>query len=434
MLAPGEQGYQNRKQFFEDFKSQGMTDLETYEDFADLMGLHAGTPERRTPTYQPTQEEMAGFQQTIKSAGGVAQNPTQSYERKAGLMKKRQGLNVPKRVNLGESNNLTPTDQGYMTEAGNEYETKAIADMEQRQIEQAKRDERYLQTLPGQLEDAYAERDRLNAELAKYQGSWVDQDGRVHYNNRGDDESVASLQAALRQNQERITALEAERDDDGGTQFWRGFLDTAKNPSTLTFGLTDFDDMLQLMRIKSKIDSAKESGLEPQLSPAEQQLMESSYLNNYAQSAYGENRGFMYRAGGISMQALPFVAEFMATGGLSAISQKGAELGTKAAEKLALEGLKKSLVKNLGVVAGDVAAGWAMANTTGLFRTAGDVMQRNVGQVAINEDGNLGFEGGKSLGRSIYEAEVANTLEYYTEKLGEHLQLGKWLSKGAEKM
>jgi len=445
MLAPGKQGYENRKQFFEDFKSQGLTDLDTYEDFASLMGLHAGTPERRNmPAYQPTDEEMAGFQSTINSAGRAAANPTQSYDRKADLMKKRQGLNVPQTINLGESNNLTPTEQrfnpetgemeqGYMTGYGNEYDNRAIADMEQRAIDQQQRDERYRQTLPGQLEDAYAERDRINAELAKFQGSWVDQDGRVHYANRGDDESVASLEAALRQNEQRITALEAERDDDGGTQFWRGFIDAASNRSVQTFGLSDFDDMLQLMRIKSKIDTAKASGQEPKLTSAEQQLMESSYLNNYAQSTFGENRGFMYRAGGISMQALPFVAEFMMTGGFSALSEKGAELGTRAAEKLALEGLKKTLVKNLGVVAGDVAAGWAMANTTGLFRTAGDIMQRNVGQVAIDENGNLGFEGGKSVGRSIYEAEVANTLEYYTEKLGEHLKLGKRLTKFADK-
>lgn len=413
----------------------------------EWLGSFGFTEEDAKPRqgYRPSEREMAGFQSTINSAGRVASNPTQSYDRKARLMQKRQGIHIPQRVNLGESNNLTPTEQrfnietgeieqGFMTSAGNEYDNRTIADMEQRQIDQAQRDERYRQTLPGQLEDAYAERDRLKAELSKYQGSWVDQDGRVHYNNRGNEESVASLEAALRQNQQRITALEAERDDDGGTQFWRGFIDAAKNPSVYSFGLTDFKDMMQLMRIKNKVDTAKSAGRQVQLSPAEQQLMESTYLNNYAQSAFGENRGFMYRAGGISMQALPFVAEFMTTGGFSALSQGGARLGAQAAEKLALNGLKKTLVKNLGVVAGDVAAGWAMANTTGLFRTAGDVMKRNIGDVAIDENGDLGFKDGKSLGRSIYEAEVANTLEYYTEKLGEHLKLGKRLAKGAEKM
>ena len=459
MLAPGKQGYENRKQFFEDFKSQGLTDLETYEDFAQLMGLHAGTPERKNkPTYQPTAEEMAGFQSTINSAGRVAANAPQSYDRKARLMQKRQGLQAPQRVNLGESNNLTPTEQrfnletgemeqGYMTSAGNEYDSRAIADMEQREIDQAQRDERYRLTLPGQLEDAYAERDRLNAEIEEETkrigyGSSAERSfapqvpGSIPRQSaeRLSNDRLQTLYAAQRQNDQRIIALEAERDDDGGTQFWRGFIDAAKNPATWTFDATDFMTMTQLMRIKNKVDRAAEEGRQPQLNSEEQQLMESSYLNNYAQSAFGDNRGFMYRAGGISMQALPFVAEFMATGGFSAISEKGAELGVRAAEKLALEGLSKTLVKNLGVVAGDVAAGWAMANTTGAFRTAGDVMQRNIGEVAIDENGNLGFEGGKSLGRSIYEAEVANTLEYYTEKLGEHLKLGSRLAKGAEKM
>lgn len=423
----------------------------------EWLGSFGFTEADATPRqgYKPTAEEMAGFSSTIRNAGRTAGSSLGSFDNKVQNLQNRQGLNVPSRIEVGKSNNLVQGKQQlnpetgqlentYITSSGNEYANEALADMEQRQIDQNLRDERYKQSLPGQIDDAYAERDRLNAELAKLQGQWVDQDGRVHYGNRGSDEAVASLEAALRQNQQRITALEAERDDDGGTQFWRGFIDAAQNPSTLTFGMSDFGDMVQLMRIKNKMDTAVESGQQTQLSDAEQSLLESSYLNNYAQQQYGENRGFMYRAGGISMQALPFVAEFMATGGMGAISQKGAELGTRAAEKLALQGLSKSLVKNLGVLAGDVAAGWAMANTTGIFRTAGDVMQRNMGGVTINPEGQYDFgeydedgnftRGGKSLGRSIYEAEVANTLEYYTEKLGEHLQIGKWLSKGADKM
>lgn len=420
----------------------------------EWLGSFGFTEEDAMPKqgYKPTSDEMAGFQNTIKYAGRTALD---SFDKKLQNLRKRQGLNTPSRIEVGKSNNLVQGEQRlnpetgklentYITSFGNEYKNETLADMEQRQIDQNLRDQRYKQSLPGQLDDAYAERDRLNAELEKLQGQWVDQDGRIHYGNRANDEAAASLEAALRQNQQRITALEAERDDDGGTQFWRGFIDAAKNPSNLTFGMTDFSDMMQMMRIKNKIDTAIESGQQPQLSDAEQALMESSFLNNYAQSEYGENRGFMYRAGGISMQALPFVAEFMATGGMGAISQKGAELGTRAAEKLALQGLSRTLVKNLGVLAGDVAAGWAMANTTGIFRTAGDVMQRNLGDVTINPEGQYDFgeyddegnyhHGGKSLGRSIYEAEVANTLEYYTEKLGEHLQIGKWLANGADKM
>ena len=444
------------RQFYNNIINSGVLtadDIGSEDDFYNSISSDFSTPAKQT--YQPSAEDMKGFMGTIFRAGNVASGSIQNYDRRTQNLQKRQGLNVPQRVNIGESNNLVQGNQRinpetgqlentYITSSGNEYDNKALADMEQRQQDQLDRDRRYAESLPGQLEQAYAERDRLNEELGKIQGQWVDQDGRVHYGNRGNDETVAALEAALRQNQQRITSLEAERDDDGGTQFWRGFIDAAKNPSVQSFGLTDFNDMLQLMRIKNKMDSAIEAGEQPQLTDAEQSLMQSSFLNNYAQSQYGENRGLMYRAGGISMQALPFVAEFMATGGFGALTEKGAELGTRAAEKLALQGLSKTLMKNLGVVAGDVAAGWAMANTTGLFRTAGDIMQRNIGVVTMNPEGKYDFgefdeegnfkRGGKSLGQSIYEAEVANTLEYYTEKLGEHLQIGKWLAKGAEKM
>ena len=52
MLAPGTQGYQNRKDFFEDFKSQGLTDLGTYEDFAQLIGLR-GVKRNQQQSQQP---------------------------------------------------------------------------------------------------------------------------------------------------------------------------------------------------------------------------------------------------------------------------------------------------------------------------------------------------------------------------------------------
>lgn len=47
MLAPGKQGYENRKTFFEDFKSNGETSLGSYEDFRNLLGLKAVTPQRK---------------------------------------------------------------------------------------------------------------------------------------------------------------------------------------------------------------------------------------------------------------------------------------------------------------------------------------------------------------------------------------------------
>lgn len=335
--------------------------------------------------------------------------------------------------------------QTYITPQGNEYDSREMADLEQDIIDIAE----HSQTLQGQIEDADLERKRLKAQIdelvAKQSAAMMENNGFVYVDKNlftdEDNEQLQALRAAYNTNEERATALAAERDDAG---FWQGFIDAAKNPSTYTFGLTDLMTMSSLNKIKNKIDTAKENGVEPELTAAEQSLLENTVNKSIVDQQYGDNRGFLYRAGGISMQALPFVGEFILTGGFSAISQAGANAGTRLAEKMALEGFKKSLVRNTGVLAGDIAAGWAMANTTGAMRTGSDIMQRHMGEVTINPEGQYDFghydengqfiRGGKSLGRSIYEAEVANTLEYYTEKLGEHLQLGKWMAKGAEKM
>ena len=433
-----------RDAFLKDFPDARM-------DGNNPVGKPQGTVNGKTGKgYTPTAEEMEGFRRTIGQARQTVAG-SQQAARRIDARTKHAGLDVPganERVELGKNRKVVATDphfnlesgqmeSTYITEQGNEYGSRAGADIEQNAVDIAK----HMQTLPGQLQDAYAERDRLQAEIdaetqrvgygqspersfaPQVPGSIPRQSAERLSNDR-----LQTLYAAQRQNEERITALEAERDDDGGTQFWRGFLDAAKNPSTWTFGATDFQNMTQLMRIKGKVDNGEE------LTDDEKTLLKDTMANGYAQQMFGENRGFMYRAGGISMQALPFMAEFMLTGGFSSLTQMGAKAGTKVAEKFALEGLKKTILRNTGVVMGDIASSFIMANTTGAARTGADIMERHTGQVTMDEEGNYKFEGGKGIGQSIYEGEVAGMLEYYTEKLGEHLQLGNWIAKGADKM
>ncbi len=109
-------------------------------------------------------------------------------------------------------------------------------------------------------------------------------------------------------------------------------------------------------------------------------------------------------------------------------------MAAKAAAKGVTNKAAQWLIKNTGVAAGDIASSVLMANTVGLANTGSDIIRRNMGEVVVDENGGYNAVGGKSIGRSVYEAEVANTLEYYTEKLGNHLQIGNWLAKGAEKI
>ena len=61
MLAPGTQGYQNRKDFFDDFKGQGLTDLGTYEDFAQLIGLRGVRRNQQQSAAKPVQAPSMDF-------------------------------------------------------------------------------------------------------------------------------------------------------------------------------------------------------------------------------------------------------------------------------------------------------------------------------------------------------------------------------------
>ena len=338
---------------------------------------------------------------------------------------------------------LEPT---YITESGNVYQgDRTLADIEQNQIDDAK--EAKLHPIDHELKEAYAERKRLARELGRrgteldaeaLKPSWRDiphgSGGAIHTfnsatsNGRLADNEWKALLAAKNQNQQRIVALEAERDK-AEAGFWRGITDTFKNPSFWTFGYTDMLDTSAMLNYGGKKKQREKY--------ADQAMIENTYKNQVAQSKYGNNRNFMYRAGGITAQAIPFMIEFAATDGLSGLTRVGTKAGAKIAEKVATKALTKKLIKYTGTTLGDVAAGVVMANTTGAARTASNIGQRHLGYVEQDEHGNYRFAGGEDWGTAIRKGEIAQALEYYTEKLGVHLEglpIGKTIAKGLDKI
>lgn len=112
------------------------------------------TEKKKTGGYQPTSQELAGFQQTINNAGFTAATAAPSFEKKSANLQKRQGLKAPKRVKVGETGNLVEgeqrlnpdtgqLEQTYITSQGNVYVNKAGAEAEQRQIDDYERRMRY---------------------------------------------------------------------------------------------------------------------------------------------------------------------------------------------------------------------------------------------------------------------------------------------------
>jgi len=308
-----------------------------------------------------------------------------------------------------------------------------------------------------ELSEAYAERKRLEKELEPYtmrQASRIIHSSTIpggyagghSSEERADMKRHDALLAAKRQLDERIATLEESRDKNT-SGFWRNLWRTVTNPSTWSFGLIPLNDALASNDVADKLENGTE------LNEQEETMLRQMVMNEEAKQKYGDDKGFMARAGTITGEALPFVAEFLLTGGYGGVTKGVGEATAKGLAKmtatdLSKKGLRSWLVKSTGTVAGDVAGATLMANTTGVAKTASDVMERQRGSIIQDENGDYHFghyeqdedgnsvfvDGGKTWAQSIYEAEAANTLEYYTEMLGNHMEkplgaVGSWIAE-----
>ena len=305
-------------------------------------------------------------------------------------------------------------------------------------------------TIDEELKEANAERAKLEQELER-RGRELEQKNNTLQNNmalggfamvstnqatnagRTTDPEYKQHQAALDQVDKRIKTLEAAKNKTG---FWGGLADALSDPSTYTFGLTDMRNAATMHAVSNKVKNGSS------LTASEKSMLQNVVNNNETQAKHGDRISAMYRFGQISGAALPFVVEFVATAGLTGGVQAGikgvakglASSAAKAAPKALGNKAAQWMIRNTGVLAGDVAAGALMANTTGAAKTGADILKRHMGEVQSDGNGGYKFVGGKSLGRSIYEGEVAQTLEYYTEMLGTHFNISSRLAKGAEKI
>ena len=498
-LKPGQEGYKNRKYLWDTFNQHGADVGANYEEFAGWLGLRPASQASTSPkTGQQTLVASGakplggGVQSLIESGGeepasavsvdtrapygnpaavnawlssvrGQAAHGTRSFnERSANLLEHAKkdplGRNT---VKSGFKYNKKTGDfeQTYLTPYGTRHTDKAEADEVSRQWRDAND-----HSIEKQIGEAYREQERLEREI-EARGKEIEQGesavgrairrgvsgaiagslggavGKIvdYITNPSDyiykrtDDTYNQLVAASNANKERIKTLEAARDKGG---FWRGAINTTTDPNTWLFGVPGLVDAATLYTTSKKLE--KNGGDASKLTEAERSMLDNVIANSNAQGEYGDDLGFMYRAGAVTASALPFAVEFAVTDGFSGLANAGARMGEKLAAKAAAKGItgkaSQWLIKNTGVAAGDIASSLAMANTTGAARTASNILDRHMGDATIDESGNYAFKGGENIATAAAKGIVSSTLEYYTEKLGGHLQLGKWLSKGAEKV
>lgn len=285
------------------------------------------------------------------------------------------------------------------------------------------------------LADAYARKKEIEAAIAE--------DHRLHgnpllsygasigaSNGRTAEQSDYSnkLATSLALVNEQIGALEAVKQH--ATSSWgedalKAFDNTAFTAKTWDFGLTDFATMGQMERIKTKMDN------NIPLSCSDKMLLKSKLGADAAAALEDEKMGNIYRWTKIAGQSLPFMADFFLTGGYGGITKGISRGALKFAAKRGMGKVGAAILKNTGIVAGDVIGSYAMAGTEQALKTGADIMQRHLGNLyqdekgdykfgTFDENGNLLHEGGESIGTALYKGMTSAMVENYTEKLFGH--------------
>lgn len=276
-----------------------------------------------------------------------------------------------------------------------------------------------------EIEAAIAEDHRLHGNsLLSYGASIGASNGRTAEQSDYSNKLATSLALVKQQ----IGALEAVKQyptSSWGEDALKALDNTAFTAKTWDFGLTDFAIMGQMERIKTKMDN------NIPLSGSDKMLLKSKLGADAATALEDEKMGNVYRWTKIAGQSLPFMADFFLTGGYGGITKGISRGALKFAAKRGMGKVGAAILKNTGIVAGDVIGSYAMAGTEQALKTGADIMQRHLGNLyqdekgdykfgTFDENGNLLHEGGESIGTALYKGMTSAMVENYTEKLFGH--------------
>ena len=276
-----------------------------------------------------------------------------------------------------------------------------------------------------EIEAAIAEDHRLHGNpLLSYGASIGGSNGRTAEQNDYSNKLATSLALVNQQ----IGALEAVKQyptSSWGEDALKALDNTAFTAKTWDFGLTDFATMGQMERIKTKMDN------NIPLSGSDKMLLKSKLGADAAAALEDEKMGNIYRWTKIAGQSLPFMLDFFMTGGYGGITKGISRGALKLAAKRGMGKVSAAILKNTGIVAGDVIGSYAMAGTEQALKTGADIMQRHLGNLyqdekgdykfgTFDENGNLLHEGGESIGTALYKGMTSAMVENYTEKLFGH--------------
>lgn len=350
-------------------------------------------------------------------------------------------------------------EKTYLTPTGDRTTSKAVADMETMN---------YRSAMAAADMSVGAQIRRAEAELADLKKKLESSASRVHdewaedYENNSAplaavlaantyvprqqvDKENSALRVAIRQKEEQLKDLYEERDRQVGKDvgFWRGFGRTMSDYRTWDFGMSDLQDAMTMMHADQYSTSDATEGEKR----AGQEMLKAIHDNQQVEQMYGGNASFWNRAGVMTGYMPSFMLDFALTsGGYEAINVGGkiatrgavkvlgkeaikemTELGVKAyAKKYGVRGVGRMAenwtIKALGTTADDLLIrAPLMTNTIQAGKTTADIIERKLGDVVVDENGNYDFSNDKTWGSAVWQGEANAIIENYSEMFGAHL-------------
>lgn len=451
-------------------------DMEPFEEFESNIGFGkertssqqsgnsaSGTVEEpispaNEQTWQPTEKEKVAMLTETDRIMNDVKSHTQTFNERIDNMQE-YGINPGLQTKEGkmifnpESGKLEKT---FLTPAGNRYYSKSLADMESFQYRQAADI-----SIGGQLRKANLRLQELKAKqeerASEVHKEWAEETennkaplaailGAATYTPRQQsDKENRALSVAIRETEELIKNLEEQKDRENGVDvgFWRGFGRTMGDVRTWDFGMGDMRDAFTMMNADElKKENATEGERE-----AHDAMMGAIHEKQQAEERYSGNADFWNRAGVMTGYMPSFMLDFVLTGGgfngLSSFSKGSTRLATKVisketAEKMAQQGFKSYIKENGAKGLGRYATDWTikalgttaddllvraplMANTVQAGKTTADIIDRKLGDVVVDENGNYDFSNDKTWGDAIWQSEANAIIENYSEMFGAHL-------------
>lgn len=451
-------------------------DMEPFEEFESNIGFGkertssqqsgnsaSGTVEEpispaNEQTWQPTEKEKVAMLTETDRIMNDVKSHTQTFNERIDNMQE-YGINPGLQTKEGkmifnpESGKLEKT---FLTPAGNRYYGKSLADMESFQYRQAAD-----MSIGGQLRKANLRLQELKAKqeerASEVHKEWAEETennkaplaailGAATYTPRQQsDKENRALSVAIRETEELIKNLEEQKDRENGVDvgFWRGFGRTMGDVRTWDFGMGDMRDAFTMMNADElKKENATEGERE-----AHDAMMGAIHEKQQAEERYSGNADFWNRAGVMTGYMPSFMLDFVLTGGgfngLSSFSKGSTRLATKVisketAEKMAQQGFKSYIKENGAKGLGRYATDWTikalgttaddllvraplMANTVQAGKTTADIIDRKLGDVVVDENGNYDFSNDKTWGDAIWQSEANAIIENYSEMFGAHL-------------